>query len=296
MHIAETLLNLQRAGHPQYIEWLKCFDFETMSENDLQILIQEMKRDLQDWLDIVSNLRAKYYALNYFTCLQLLRINREFYNLINSNDYQISSEIFLLLLSISSDLTIENIKNIVSAKYQLISSENMSLSLDHDDGIGIIDECDIPEEVSKLTTEEKEVYDSFVEDCEFEPCMVLEAIHQVGPDEDLVTEWCLDPQNIAKFSHVAKGESFDVDLNEPQIDKNNAIVKELIGLEYSEALSIEAVKHCGEDLVLCMEYCTNQSDSISDAQTNDESISSEYGDTVCSDEEISDTEDCCLSV
>ena len=296
MHIAETLLNLQRAGHPLYIEWLECFDFETMYENDLQSLNQKMKKDLQDWLDTVSNLRMECYALNYFTCLQLLRINREFYNLINSNDYQISREIFLLLLSISSDLTIESIKDIVFTKYQLISSKNTSSSLDHDNRMGVIDDCDIPKEVSKLTTDEKEVYDSSIEVYEFEPRMVLEAMRQVGPNEDLVAEWCLNPDNAAKFSNTANGESSDVDLNELQIDKNNAIVKELIGLEYSEALSIEAVKHCGEDLVLCMEYCTNQSDSISNTHTNDESILSEYGGTVFSDEEISDTEDSCLSV
>ena len=303
MHIADTLLHLQRAGHPQYIEWLKSFDIEIMSQKDLQILNQDMKKALQDWLDKVSKLRTEYYALNYFTCLQLLRINREIYDLVNSNDHQISREVFLLLLSLSSDLTIKNIKDVVFAtKSQLISPESMSSSLDHDDRIHIIDEVDIPDEVAKLTEEEKKVYHSSIDGYDFEPCMVLAAIHKCGSNEDDVAEWCFNPENQNMFRNASIDESSNAELKKSQIDSNNAVVQELIEMEFSEALSIEAVKLHGENLTLCMEYCSNHILAESDSASDDESISSECSNSFYidvklsnSDVEMSDTEDSCLS-
>ena len=300
MHIADTFLYLQRAGHPQYVEWLKSFDIETMSQKDLRILNQDMKKDLQEWLDRVSMLRREYYALNYFTCLQLLRINREFYNLMNSNDHQISREVFLLLLSLSPDLTIKNIVNVVSAaKSQLISPESMSLPSVHDDSIPI---TDIPDEVRKLTGEEKELYDSCITDYEFEPCLALAAIHKYGSNEDDVVAWCYNPDNQKMFRNASKDESFNAELKNSQtIDRSNATVQELIELEFSEDLSIEAVKLYGEDLTQCMEYCSNQilvkSDSISDNESiyDDESILLECVTSAYSDVEMSDTEGSLLS-
>ena len=277
-----------------------------MSQRDLQNLNQKMKKDLQNWLDEVSQLRTEYYALNYFTCLQLLKINKEFYKLINSNDDQISREVFLLLMSISPDLTIMKVKEVVSStKCQLISSKSMSSSLAYDDSIH---EIDIPGEFAKLTEEEKEVYDSSIEEWEFEPCMVLAAIRKFGSNEDDVVEWCLNPENQQLFINASKDESSNAEVEKSQIDNNNAVVQELIDMDFSEALSIEAVKHCGEDLTLCMEYCSSQilakSDSASDAYTFDESISAEFNIIVSGDVEmgcsnlemsLSDTEDSCLS-
>ena len=260
-----------------------------VSQKDLKILNRDMKKDLQDWLNRVSKLRREYYALNYFTCLQLLRINREFYNLINNNDHQISREVFLLLLSLSPDLTTEDVRNVVSAaKYQLVSPESMSLSSVHDDRTHIID-C--PDEVSKLTEEEKELYDSCVTNYEFEPCLALAAIRKCGAEEDHVLEWCYNPDNQKMFRNTSKDESFSGELNKPQIiDRNNAIVQELMELEFSEDLSIEAVKLYGEDLTQCMEYCSNQILAKSDSTSDDESILLECVNSIYSDVEISESD------
>ena len=290
MHIADTFLHLQQAGHPQYVEWLKSFDIQTVSQKDLQILNRDMKKDLQDWLNRVSKLRREYYALNYFTCLQLLRINREFYNLINSNDHQISRKVFLLLLSLSPDLTTENIRNVVSAaKFQLVSPESMSLSSVHDDRTHIID---IPDEVSKLTEEERELYHSCITDYEFEPSLALAAIRKCGANEDDVVEWCLNSDNQKMFRNTSKDESFNAELNKLQIiDRNNATVQELMDLEFSEDLSIEAVKLYGEDLTQCMEYCSDQILAKSDSTSDDENISLECVNSVYSDVEISESDE-----
>ena len=291
MHIADTLLKLQRAGHPQYTEWLESFDFKITSQNnlqeDLQILNQNMKKDLQDWLNEVSNLRTEYYTLNYFTCLQLLTINREFYNLMNSNDHQISREVFVLLMSISPDLTIMKVKEVVSsAKYQLvITPKSMNSSIDCDDITYIIDEVDIPGEVAKLTEEERMVYHSSIDDYDLEPSIVIAAIHRCGANEDAVAAWCFDPESQRMFRNATKGRS-----SSAKIDINNAVVQELIDMKFPEALSIEAVIHCGEDLAKCMDYCSNQIlagyDNVSDSDTDDESL-----DCAKSDVDLSEAED-----
>ena len=302
LHIADTLLHLQRAGHPRYIEWRKSFDLKPVCEKDMQKLNQDMKKDLQNWLDEVSNLRAKYYALNYFTCLQLLRINREFYDLMNNPDHQISREVFLLLLSLSSDLTIADIKEVVcTAEYHLVSSKSATLSLGIGGKIYNMDKENILNEIEKLTEEEKEVYDSCIDEYEFEPLMVLEAIRKVGSNEEDVADWCLDPVN-KKMFESSKDEFSNADLNELQIDTSNATVLELIDLDFSEDLSIEAVKQCGENLEQCMDYCSNHdlaksdSGSISDTDRDDEKISLEPVVMLCRDVDVSDTDDSCLSM
>lgn len=247
-----------------------------------------MKEDLQDWLIKVSSFRTEYYALNYFTCLQLLRINREFYDLVNSNDHQISREVFVLLMSISPDLTIMKVKEVVStAKCQLVTPKRINSSTDHDDSTYIIDEVDIAGEVAKLTEEEKEVYHSSIDGYDFEPCMVMAAIHKCGANEDAVATWCFDPENQRMFRNATKGRSSNAD---KQVDINNAIVQELIDMKFPEALSIEAVKCCGEDLVKCMDYCSNQIlagyENFSDTDTDDESL-----ECAKSDVDLSEAED-----
>ena len=268
----------------------------------MQSLNQEMKINLRKWLDKVSQLRTQYYALNYFTCLQLLRINREFFDLMNNSNHKIRKEVFLLLLSLSSKLTTADIKEIVYiTKCNLASSQsmNMPMSLDNDDSVHIMNEEDIPGEVAKLSEEEKEVYVACTEGYEFEPQMVLEAIRKCGSNEQDVAKWCFDPENKKMLENTSKGEHSDHELNEPQIDSNNATVRELIDLEYSEDLSIEAVKNCGEDLIQCIEYCTKNLVAeldkvcISDSNSDDNSISLE---PAHSDVDMSDTEDSSLSM
>ena len=300
LYIADTLLHLQRAGHPQYIEWQKSFDLKTMCEKDMQKLNKEMKRDLQNWLDKISRLRTQHYALNYFTCLQLLRINREFYDLMKNPDHQISRKVFLLLLSLSSDLTIADIKDVVCTdKFHLISSKSVTLSLNNVDNVYNMDKDSILKEIENLTEEEKEVYDSCIE-YEFEPLMVLEAIRKCGCNEDDVAEWCFNPANKKMFENTSKGEYSNPELSEAQIDTSNATVQELIDMKFPEDLCIEAVKQYGEDLEQCMEYCTNQAESdsgsISDTDRDDENISLEPVAMLCSDVDVSDTDDSCLSM
>jgi len=260
VHIADTMLHLQKAGHPQYVEWSRSFPCGTVTQNELQALNQQMKKDLQNWLKNVSSLRKRFYTLNYFTCLQLLRISKEFYCLINNCNHEVNNEILLLLMSLSPELTVEKIREVTStAEAQSIAFKSLpSFSPDYDESCCIIDEVDIPTEIEKLSEGEKEIFFSSVQDYNFDPGLVLAAIRQYGSNEDEVLNWCFDPKNVKMFESKPVVCEESVQLNISEIDINNTTVQELVELEFSESLSIEAVKSYGEDLTKCLEYCSNQ--------------------------------------
>ena len=275
MHIADTLLHLQQAGHPHYVEWSKSFGCNTVTQRELQDLNDQMKRDYQQWLIKVSSLRTNLYALNYFTCLQLLRISNEFYCLINNPNHEVSSKILLLLMSLSPSLTVGDIKAVTS------TTEAQSIALrslptltppDHDESHHVMEAADVPGEIDRLNEAEKELYYVSVNEYEFNPQMVLSAIRQYGSNEDDVLNWCLDPKNAEMFESKPKP-----DVNEEpakpttsEVDITNPVVQELIDLEYSETLAIEAVKMCGEDLTKCYDYCNNQTLLASSAMFSDD--------------------------
>ena len=275
MHIADTLLNLQQAGHPHYVEWSKSFGCSAVSQRELQDLNDQMKKELQKWLIKVSSLRTNLYALNYFTCLQLLRISNEFHCLINNPNHEVNKEILLLLMSLSPNLTVDDIKAVTS------TTEAQSIALrslpsftppDHDDSHPIMEAADVPGEIDRLNEAEKEVYFVSVNEYGFNPQIVLSALRQCGSNEDDVLNWCFDPKNTEMFESKPKP-VVDIESAKPimsEVGITNPVVKELIDLEYSESLAIEAVKLCGEDLTKCYDYCNSQTLLSNSAMMSDD--------------------------
>ena len=290
MHIADTLLHLQQAGHPHFVEWSISFTCKAVSQNELRDLNEKMKTDLQNWLTKVSSLRTKLYSLNYFTCLQLLRISNEFYSLINNHNHEISNEIFLLLMALSPNLTVEEIKEVTSTtEAQSIAFRSFPTFSppDHEESHYVMDESDVPEEVDKLNEAQKEIYFSVVQDYGFNEQLVLSAIHQYGSNEEDVLKYCFDPTDAQMFESKPVV-SEDEDFAEPtvsEVDITNAIVQELINLDFEETLAIEAVKKCGEDLTKCFEYCSNQT-LASSAIFSDET-QEEFSDSILFDPDVS---------
>ena len=259
MHIADKLLHLQKAGHPQYVEWHESFVCNSVTENELQELNQQMKNDLNYWRVQISSLRKTLHSLNFFTCLQLLRISNEFYCLINNPNHEVSHEILLLLMSLSPDLTAKDIKKVTStAEAQSIALKSLpSLTpSDHNKSVSfyVVDEADVPGEIEKLSETKKEIYSS-MQEYEFPPRLVLAAIHQCGPNEEEVSEWCFKNAKLFENTSIITEDSVSAE-HTPEIDISNTTVQELVDLEFPEPLSIEAVKTCGEDLEKCLEYCT----------------------------------------
>ena len=259
MHIADTLLHLQRVGHPHYVEWSRSFICNKVTQNDLEDLNKQLKAGLQEWVNRVSILRAKLYALNYFTCLQLLKISKEFYYLINNPNHEISNEILLLLMSLSPNLTVEKIKEVTSTdEAQSIALRSLPSSTppDHSVSYCVMDEVDMPREIEKLNEEERELHSSITQEYGFNPQMVLSAIRQFGSNEDAVLKWCFDPKNSEMFKNKPVGNEDSNKDSITEIDISNATVQELVDLSFSESLSIEAVKSCGEDFTKCFDYCS----------------------------------------
>ena len=240
VQITDKLLYLQQAGHPQYVEWSRTFVCNIVTHDDLKKLNDQLKMDLQNWRKKVSSLRKKIYALNYFTCLQLLRISNEFHCLINNPNHEISNEIFMLLMSLSPNLTVEKIKEVTSiAGAQEIAFKNL------------------PKEIDKLNKAQKETYVKSVQEYELNPRMVLAAIHLYGSNEEKVIEWCLDPKNQEMFESIHVVSEDSIKLNVSEVDIINTI-QELIELEFSESLAIEAFQKYGDDISNCIDYCINK--------------------------------------
>ena len=297
VHITDTLLHLQQAGHPRYVEWSRSFTCSTVTQSELQNLNEQMKRDLQNWLNEVSSLRTKLYALNYFTCLQLLRISSEFHSSINNPNHEINSEIFMLLMSLSPDLTVEKIKEVTStAEAQEIALRSLPTftPTDNNESHCVMDEVDVPEEIARLNEAQKEIYFKSVQEYEFSPRMVIAAIHQCGSSEDEVLEWCFNPQNASMFESkaVVSEDSVKLTISEVDVDVTNATVQELIELEFPESLAIEAVQKCGEDLSECLEYCSNE--TLARSTVFDDDTQEEIPDNILLDGNESETKDASL--
>lgn len=248
-------MQLRRAGHPEYIEWSRSFVCNTITQDVLKEVNQEMKTDLKNWLDYVSAQRKSVYVLNHFTCLQLLQISNELYGLINDCEHQISKEIFLLLMNISPDLKIEDIKKVTA------STEAKSMCSSHkifSDNSEEFSSMDLPTEVNKLNDEAKKLFSEYTKEGDFNPFMVLTAIHKFGSDEDEIIDFCTDADNIRLFRNVSSNGKGKDDDKEIKIDVNNPTVQELIKCTYSESLAIDAVKECGEDIASCLEYLADR--------------------------------------
>ena len=239
-----------------------------MDERELEDLDKHMKKELQNWLAYVTMQRNKFYVLNYFTCLQLLKISEEFFQMINYPDYEINKEILLLLMSISSELKIEDVKKVMSsteAQEIALKSLNAPPTSSQDESY-FVSRGDIDAEVEKLSEEAREIFNNAVA-MNYSKRLVLEALRHNGcEDEDNVIEWCMDNDKAYAATALPVG-----DPEEPKIDASHKIVKELVDdLRYPVGLAIEAVKECGEELDDCIGYCASKdlAKSVSEC-TND---------------------------
>ena len=232
-----------------------------------------MKDDLKDWLDLVSTQRKSVYVLNYFTCLQLLQISNELYCLISDPDYKIDKKILLLLMSISPDLTIEDIISVTSSPEakSICSTSKSSFSLPNEKEEFIdANEMDLTTEVDKLSDEAKELYLSLISDG-FNPYMVLTAIRRFGVDEDDILDFCSDPNNIQAFGSDPDSTTHNDDCQGSKIDITNPTVQKIMGCDYSESSAIDAVSKCGESIEDCLEYLADQTlNEMSNEQTSED--------------------------
>ena len=146
--IAELYLELQQAGYVDYsaadlvfqcaiydvaLEGVEELQFNNKLASNLIVVLQdytkEMDGKLQEWKETVHSARMKYYQLNYFTTLQLLRLRKELGLLGRSYDChssQVRSDVLMLLHSVSPNVNSSLVQT--SVKLAKISTKIPSLS------------------------------------------------------------------------------------------------------------------------------------------------------------------------
>ena len=129
--IAEVLLALRQAGNVAYsghVVVINCAMYVANQEEEqqqlqeklakqhvakLNVLAKEMETALEEWENEVNESRRQFYALNYYTTRQLLRIRKEL-GLSRQNAHrQLDPEVFALLQSISPAVTSENVHSVL---------------------------------------------------------------------------------------------------------------------------------------------------------------------------------------
>jgi len=235
-----------------------------------------MKDDLKKWDKNVIYSRKRLYSLNYFTCMQLLNISRELSHMADNPQCVISKETFLLLMSISPNLTVADIEYFVSSNdVKSILKKGISLQnpTDGDDTeLYIHDLDDVEGAVEILNEEKKKLYYQLKNVMKFDSRVVLTALRKHGTDKKAAEWWCVEHEKYFDNSSA----SFSVKVNKPEISVKHPTVAHLIQTGYPRHAAIKAVQKHGRDVKSCMDFCntlnlhTNSSENCIDEQSCEE--------------------------
>ena len=116
VRIAEVLIALQQKGNVKYIGWSMEFHCQPLLVEDLQTQAKEMEDELIKWNSEVDEARKRFYELNYYTTHQLLVLRSELGKLKclhSTNPLPQKAQVMALLESISSEMTLANVKSVV---------------------------------------------------------------------------------------------------------------------------------------------------------------------------------------
>ena len=116
VRIAEVLIALQQKGNVKYIGWSMEFHCQPLLVEDLQKQAKEMEDELIKWNNEVDEARKRFYELNYYTTHQLLVLRSELGKLKclhSTNPLPQNAQVMTLLESISSEMTLANVKSVV---------------------------------------------------------------------------------------------------------------------------------------------------------------------------------------
>ena len=233
--IAEVLLALRQAGNVAFLGRMAiircaiyagenskqepCFleDLAAQHVAELSTRTKEMENALEEWESEVKRSRSRYYELNYYTTLQLLRLRKELGFVKNNHCSQIDPEVLALLHSISQEVKSENVCSILET--QRLDPQNSAKHV-HEDMSKDDDQVGQVHLSPPLTAE-----DNFVSgDDSQEHAMELSL-------EDLV------------ISENTKPQLTEQDLNDIQKD----ILADLVEYQgYSQLLVLKALEECCE--------------------------------------------------
>ena len=129
--IAEVLLALRQAGNVAYSErvvMITCavytqgdikepqLDEELAAQNvaELNASAKEMENALEQWENEVKESRNRYYELNYYTTLQLLKLRKELGLVRLNTGRSVDQEVLSLLHSISHEINTETVCSVLA--------------------------------------------------------------------------------------------------------------------------------------------------------------------------------------
>ncbi len=141
--IAEVLISLQQVGNVKYTGWrlqVPCGLHYIVPM--LQDQAKEMEHELANWKEEVTQKRGDFYALNYYTTLQLLTLRRELgviKSKPNTGPAAITPNVLALLESISTQVTAPHVHAIVQGVISdSIRSATSAPSVSTQDGASVI--------------------------------------------------------------------------------------------------------------------------------------------------------------
>ena len=139
--IAHVLIDLQQAGHVNYIGWAMTFhskNFKVDKLERLQAEAKEMEHELDNWKKEVERARKHFYDLNCFTTLQLLVLRKELgkFNKQLFTESNVSPHALTLLQCLSPEISnghikpaVENITSVLPKLVPQLSIEAPSISI-----------------------------------------------------------------------------------------------------------------------------------------------------------------------
>ena len=251
--IADTLHDLQNAGHTNYISWSLTFACSTVSEVGLADQATSMEKELSSLLDSVNQHRREFHALNYFTTQQLLQIRRELGNLKRLKPNTITVELYSLLMSFSLTISSDEVNNIV-------------------------------EEVIAIFSEQEALGNSNIE----EQASIEASSSIPGTEDQLVetVEYSMAENELEDNVKLVKEELEELIQNLSEDEE--ALYEELrTDAKYSKIVCYKAVKHafslCADDddkLVVAMDWCFDNANQYNDMDNDEANVGYDSVETI----------------
>jgi len=256
-----------------------------------------MEKELSCALDLINKQRHEFHALNYFTTQQLLQIRRELGNLRQNKSAEVPPQLLSLLTSISLQISVNDIKNIVEEVCTLFSEQAINMTEESqivkvqsftnsedkmiEDGAQIEKEMGQEEEghsklIQDLTGDEEEIFVQ-LHDLGYSEVVCYRAVkHAFTSTEstnnddilDAAMEWCFDNGNQSdennsinvneEINHQHRpSEAEEVTMEEESITVSHPVVQKLLELGFTPELSLKGAKLCNGAFEQASEWCLN---------------------------------------
>lgn len=217
------------------------FSCACIEPQDLEYHKDVMESDLIEWLNQVERSRKMYYHLNYFTAEQLVLLRKELGSLKANPNSSVNPQLYCLLQSVCAMPT----HDIIMHTLQIAETDqSLSSKAKADQSCKDSEAIIVPTmKYESLSDKQKEIYEE-LKDQDFHEKLILDALAEVGEDEDKARDWC--------FVHEAEYKDLDTiapkAANTKKIDKDHPQVQDLMhDYDYPCDIAIEAVQRAGED-------------------------------------------------